>query len=92
LMIIAFVLLIVFARQFLLVGLMGLLLVMLTLEAAFRRNLAALVRWISVGMAVFGFGILLFEFFWFFILASVLVIGFYMIIENLRELFVRRKG
>jgi hypothetical protein len=45
-----------------------------------------------VGMAVFGFGILLFEFFWFFMLAIVLGIGFYMIIENLWELFARRKG
>ncbi len=89
-MMMAVVLLIVFARQFLLVGLSGLLLVMITFEAAFRRKLAGLVRWIAVALAFVGVLIFLFEFLWFFLLALVMVVGFYMIVENLRELFARK--
>jgi len=87
---IAVVLLIAFARRFLLVGLAGMLLVMLTIESAFKRRLYALVRWMAITLAIGGFLILLFEFFWVFILVIVMVTGFYMIVENLRELFARR--
>lgn len=89
-MMMAVVLLIVFARHFLLVGLFGMLLVMMTIESAFRRRLFALVRGISIALAVAGFLILLFEFFWFFILVIAMVTGFYMIVENLRELITPR--
>lgn len=87
---IAVVLLILFARPFLLWGLGALLLVMITIEAAFRRRLSTLVRWTAVGLAAFGLFILLYEFFWVFILVLLMGIGFYMIIENLRELIARR--
>lgn len=89
-MMIAVALLIVFARQFLLLGLGGMLLVMVVIEAAFKRRLSRLVRWIAIALAMGGFAILLFEFFWYFILAIVMITGFYMIIENLRELSARR--
>lgn len=89
-MMITVAVLILFARQFLLLGLGGMLLVMVTIEAAFKRRLSSLVRWIAILLAVVGVAILLFEFFWYFILAVVMVAGFYMIIENLREISARR--
>jgi hypothetical protein len=88
-MMITVVLLIVFARQFLLLGLGGMLLVIVGIEAAFKRRLSSLVRWIAIFLAVGAFGILLYEFFWYFVLAVAMVTGFYMIIENLRELSAR---
>jgi hypothetical protein len=84
------VLLIGFARQFLLVGLGGLLLVMVTIEAAFKRRLSGLVRWIAILLVVSAFAILFVEFFWYIVLAVVMITGFYMIVENLRELSARR--
>jgi len=90
LMMIAVVFLIAFARRFLVVGLAGMLLVMITIESAFRRRLYALVRWMAIVLAIGSFLILLFEFFWVFILVIVMVTGFYMIVENLRELFARQ--
>jgi len=87
---IAVVLLILFARSFLVWGLAALFIVMITIEAAFRRRLSTLVRWTAVGLATLGFFILAYEFFWAFVLVLLMGIGFYMIIENLRELVTRR--
>jgi hypothetical protein len=88
-MMMAVVLLIVFSRQFLLVGLSVMLLVMIAIEAGFRRRLAALVRWGAITLALAALLILMIEFFWLFALVFVMIIGFYMIVENLRELFAR---
>ena len=90
LMIIAVVLLVIFARPFLGYGLVGLLLLMITIEAAFKRQLANLVRWIAIILAVFSLMVLVVQFFWYIILAGVVITGVYMIISNLRELFSRR--
>ena len=87
---IAVVLLILFARGFLFWGLGALFVVMVTIEAAFRRRLSDLVRWTAVGLAAIGFFILMFEFFWVFALVLLMAVGFYMIVENLRELWARR--
>lgn len=90
LMMIAVVVLIVFARPFFVAGLIGLFLVMVSIEAAFRRRLSVVVRWFAILLAMAGLLILIYEFFWFIILGIMMVIGFYMIIENLRELAARR--
>ena len=89
-MLIASVALFVFARPLFWVGLGGLLLVMLGIEAAFQRRLWAVVRWISLALALAAFLILLFNFFWYFFGGLVIITAFYMIIENLRELLSRR--
>ncbi len=91
LMMIVVVLMIVFARQFLLIGLGGLLLVLVTLEAAFRKRLWALTRNLAIALAFISILILLYEFFWTIIVILVMLMGMYMIIENLRELFSRSK-
>jgi hypothetical protein len=90
LMMIAVVLLILFARSFLFIGLAGLLLVLITIEAAFRRRLADLLQLIAILLAICGMLILIFQFFWLIVLAGAMVTGFYMIISNLRELFARQ--
>ena len=89
LMMIGVVLMVLFARRFLLVGFIGMALVLSLIEAAFRRRLAILVRWVAISLAIFGFLILAYEFFWIFALVVLMITGFYMIIENLRELFAR---
>lgn len=90
-MLVAVVLLVIFARPFLIVGLVGLLMVMITIESAFRRTLASVVRWIAIILALAGLLILVYQFFWFILLAVIVIIGFYMMIANLRELLARRK-
>lgn len=84
------VLLVIFARPFLVVGLVGLLMVMITIESAFRRTLAKVVRWVAILLAFGGLLILVYQFFWFILLAATMITGFYMIGANLRELFARR--
>ncbi|MBW6466381.1 MAG: hypothetical protein K0B06_07760 [Brevefilum sp.] len=90
LMMIAVVVLIVFARSFLFYGLAGLVLALIIIESAFRRRLADLVQWIAILLAIGGFLILIFQFFWVIVLAGAMITGFYMIVSNLRELFARQ--
>jgi hypothetical protein len=71
-------------------GLAGLVLVLITIESAFRRRLADLVQWIAILLAIGGFLILIFQFFWVIVLAGAMITGFYMIVSNLRELFARQ--
>jgi hypothetical protein len=89
LMMIAVVLLIVFARSFLFIGLAGLLLVIIIIESAFSRRLAGLLQLIAIVLAICGLLILIFQFFWLIVLAAAMITGFYMIVSNLRELFTR---
>ena len=89
LMMLAVVLLVMFARPFLIVGLLGLLMVMVTIESAFRRRIANVVRWFAILLAVGGLLILVYQFFSYILLAVMLIIGFYMIVANLRELLAR---
>ena len=56
-------------------GLVGLLLLMITIEAAFKRQLANLVRWIAIILAVFSLMVLVVQFFWYIILAGVVITG-----------------
>ncbi len=89
-MLIAVVLLIMFAEQYLVYGFGGLLLVMITIEAAFRRRLANLVHSIAVVLALVGSIILIVQFFKYFVLGAVMIVGLYMIILNLQELFTKK--
>ena len=91
LMMVAVVLLVIFARPFLFVGLAGLLMVMIAIESAFRRTLAIVVRWISILLALVGLSILLYQFFGIILLTIMMITGFYMIVANLRELLSRGK-
>jgi hypothetical protein len=89
LMIVA-VLITIFARPFLILGLGGLFLAMITIEAAFRRRLANLMRSTSLLLALAGVLVLVYQFFGYILLVIAMIVGFYMMISNLRELFSRQ--
>jgi hypothetical protein len=89
LMMIAVVLLFLFARRYLFLGISSLFLLLLIIEAAFRRRVWALTRHIAIFLAVVALLILLYEFFLMAAAILIMLAGLYMIIENLRELFER---
>jgi hypothetical protein len=89
LMMIAVVFLVIFAKRFLLAGLVTMLLALITVEAGFRKRLWSLTRNFAILLAVAAVLILIYEFFWTFMIILVMLAGLYMIIENLRELFTR---
>jgi hypothetical protein len=80
------VLLIVFAREFLFLGLATMIGLLVFIESSFRRQLTRLITSITVALAVLTAAILVYEFFWTIIIASVLIAGFYIIWENIREI------
>jgi hypothetical protein len=61
----------------------------LIIEYGFRRKLGQLLTMITLALAVIGAGILFVHFFWPIVVTAVLLIGGYLLFENLREL-VRR--
>jgi hypothetical protein len=87
LMLISFVILVLFAQQYLVWGLVALVSLMVLVEAGFRRQLAQLVTTITVGLAIISGLILLYEFFWQIVVLAVLLAGGYIMWENVRELW-----
>jgi len=86
LMMVGFVLLVLFARRYLLFGLTGLIALIIFVEAGFRRHLPQLITSVTLALAVIAALVLLFEFFWTIVVLAVLVAGGYIMWENLREL------
>ena len=86
LMIIGFVALVLFARQYLLFGLIALLAVIIFVEASFRRQLARLVDSVTIALALVAALVLLAQWFWEITVIAVLIAGAYIMWENLREL------
>ncbi len=86
LLMVGFVALALFARQYLVFGLATMLAALIFVEASFRRQLARLVTSLTVALASVATLVLLFEFFWELAVLSVLAAGTYIMIENLREL------
>lgn len=86
LMIIGFVGLVLFARQYLIFGLIALLAVIIFVEAGFRRQLARLVDSLTIALAVVAALVLVAQWFWEITVVAVLVAGAYIMWENLREL------
>lgn len=87
LLLVGLVLLVLFARKFLVIGLAGLVSVIIFLEAGFRRQLERLITSLTIGLAIVSFLILIFEFFWPIVVGLALITGIYIMWENLRELF-----
>jgi hypothetical protein len=75
-----------FARQYLLWGLSAVITMILFLEAGFRRQLSRLITNITIGLAIVCSLILIFEFFWTIVIASVVIAGGYLIWKNIQEL------
>lgn len=86
LLMVGFVLLALFAREFLLFGLMALVSVVLFVEASVRRSLTRLIASITNALAFVAGLILISKFFWQIVVVLVLVAGSYIMWENIREL------
>jgi hypothetical protein len=86
LMIISFVAIALLERQHLISMLVFSIAFFAFVEAGFRGRLVNLVISANVGLAVVATLILVYEFFWPLVVATVLVVGFYVLWDNLREL------
>jgi hypothetical protein len=86
LMLISFIILVLFAQQYLVWGLTALVSLMVFVEASFRRQLARLVTSLTIGLAFVATLILVYDFFWQIVVVAALLTGGYIIWENLREL------
>jgi hypothetical protein len=86
LVMIVIVLLVAFARHYLLLGLSGMIALIIFIESGFRRQLTRLITSLSIGLAVVTSFVLLFEFFWPFVVGAVLLAGLFIIWENIREI------
>jgi hypothetical protein len=81
------VFLIIFERESLGIGLAITVGAFLIIEAAFRRWLGQLVAFVTAVLTLVAAGILLVEFFWIIVVVLVVLVGGYLIWENLRELW-----
>ncbi len=78
--------LIVFAREYLGVGLAALVIMITVVEAVFHRRVQKLIDTVTVFLAVVSFLILFFEFFREILVILILLAGTYILVQNLREL------
>jgi hypothetical protein len=78
--------LILFAREYLVFGLVALVSLLVFVESGFRKRLTELTTSVTVGLATVATLILVYEFFWQAVVASVLAAAAYMLWENVREL------
>ena len=86
LMIISFVAIALFEREHLISMLVFSIAFFAFVEAGFRGRLVNLVSSANVGLAVVATLVLIYQFFWPLVVATVLVVGFYVLWDNLREL------
>jgi hypothetical protein len=86
LMIISFVAIALFERQHLISMLVFSIAFFAFVEAGFRGRLVNLVSSANVGLAVVATLVLVYQFFWQLVVATVLVVGLYVLWDNVREL------
>ena len=86
LMIISFVAIALFERHHLISMLVFSISLFAFVEAGFRGRLVNLVSSANVGLAVVASLVIVYEFFWQLVVAVVLVVGLYVLWDNLREL------
>ena len=85
-MVLGFVILAIFAPDFLLLGFFSLLMLFIAIESAFRRRIAKLINWLTIALAMISAVILFLEFWDEALFIAVLIAGGYITWENLREL------
>ena len=86
LMLISFVGIAMFEREHLISMLVFSIAFFAFVEAGFRGRLVNLVSSANIGLAVVATLIIIYEFFWQLVVAAVLVVGIYVLLDNLREL------
>lgn len=79
--------LILLASDYLALGLLTLVSLLVFVESGFRKKLTELTTSVTVGLATITSLVLLYEFFWQVVVAAVLAAAAYMLWENLRELW-----
>lgn len=87
LMMVILVLLVDFARHYLVFGLTAMITLFAILEAGFRGQMIRLVTGITLGLSSLAALVILYEYFWPIVLGGVLLAGSYIVWENLRELW-----
>ncbi len=87
LMLIAFVAILLFARHYFFIGLVGIISFAVFIESSFRGQLVRFVNSVAIGLAVVSMLVLFYNFFWQIIVLAVLLAGGYMLWENLQELW-----
>jgi hypothetical protein len=87
LMLVIFVALVVFARRYLGFGLAAILAVFTFIEASFRGRLTRLVTSATIGLSLVATLVIIYEFFWPLVISAVLLMGGFILWENLRELW-----
>jgi hypothetical protein len=75
-----------FERQAIYSALVACIALFALLEASFRGRLANLVSSVNVGVGMLAALIILYEFFWQIVALVVLIVGIYVLWDNLREL------
>lgn len=85
-LLIGLVLLIVFARQYLLAGLLTMFGAGVLMEAVFRRQVVRLINGITIVLAIIAAIVFIADFFWYIVVLSAVGAGLYLIWDNLREL------
>lgn len=77
---------VLFARQYLIIGLAIMIGFLLFMEASFRRQLPGLISSITVALAIVSALVIIYEFFWQLVVIAVLAAGVFIIWENLSEI------
>lgn len=86
LVMLTFVGIIFFARQYMFIGLVAMVSLLILIEAGFRRQLLSLIGNFTILLAIAAAIILIVEFFWIIIVGIVILAGSYIIWENIKEL------
>ncbi len=76
-----------FARHYLIFGISAMIVLFAFVEATFRGRIVRMVTSVTIGLAVVAALVLLYEFFWLVVAITVVVIGSYLLWDNLRELW-----
>ncbi len=77
---------ILFARSYLIHSFVLIILAFAFLEATFRHRLVNLISSLGIILALIASGVLLFQFFWYWVALVTLMVGGYILFDNLREL------
>jgi hypothetical protein len=86
LMMFSFLILAIFANDFLIYGIASVISLIVFVEASFRGQITRFISSITVGLAVVAGLIIILEFFWPLVVLVILVSGGYIMLENIREL------
>ncbi len=86
LLMITFVVLVLFFRQHIVLGLVALISAFVFIESGFKRQLPQVFNSVAIGLAVVSALLIIFHFFWPLVIIIVVVAGLYVMWENLHEL------